>query len=216
VKEGEGGKDREGYAVCLRCGKLVPAAGSFCTACGADLKAPPSPGREGSTDVESFRNSRQPGNAPPVPYPPLYQPSPPNYRESVPAQQQPYAGCQGPRQYQPPSPGYGEPQAAVTQQPYAGHPEPQQLQPLTRARRKTDEIALASLLCGVASFILLPLIPAVAAIILGYMSRDRIRRSRGSLEGEGLAVAGIVMGIVNIVLVLGFLTVLVVVSLYGT
>jgi hypothetical protein len=59
------------------------------------------------------------------------------------------------------------------------------------------------------------LIPAVAAVILGYMSRDRIRRSNGMRNGEGLATAGIVMGIINIVLILGLLTALVVVSLYG-
>jgi hypothetical protein len=76
-------------------------------------------------------------------------------------------------------------------------------------------MALASLLCAVASFVLLPLIPAVAAIILGYAARDRIRRSKGMLEGEGLAVAGIMIGIINVVLVLGLLTAIVVVALYN-
>ena len=76
-------------------------------------------------------------------------------------------------------------------------------------------MALASLLCAAASFILLPLVPAVAAIILGYAARDRIRRSEGALEGDGLATAGIVIGIINVVLVLGLLTTVVVVSLYN-
>jgi cytochrome c biogenesis protein CcdA len=102
----------------------------------------------------------------------------------------------------------------VPQQVNTVRQDPWGFQPAAYTARKTEVMALASLLCAVASFALLPLIPAVAAIILGYAARDRIRRSKGMLEGEGLATAGIVIGIINVVLVLGLLTAIVVVSLY--
>ncbi len=55
------------------------------------------------------------------------------------------------------------------------------------------------------SFIAIPFFPAVAAIALGFASRQRIREANGSLEGEGLALAGIIVGIFNVALCLGLL-----------
>jgi type II secretory pathway pseudopilin PulG len=37
-------------------------------------------------------------------------------------------------------------------------------------------------------------LPAIAAIILGHMSRSEIRNSNGRLRGNGLATAGLIMG----------------------
>jgi|GEM_PF-1146959 len=214
MKEDEGGPGR-GYEVCLRCGKLVPAASSFCTACGADLTVSPSTGLKGSTDIDSYQSSRQPGTPAPGPYPAPYPPASPGYRSSSSAvSKQPQAGYQGPWQYQPAAPGYQADGPTGPQQVYRGGQDPWGFQPAVYTARKTEVMALASLLCAVASFALLPLIPAVAAIILGYAARDRIKRSKGMLEGEGLATAGIVIGIINVVLVLGLLTAIVVLSLY--
>ena len=207
---------RQGYEVCLRCGKLLPAASSFCTACGAELAASPSTGRKGSTDIDSFQSSRLPGTPAPGPYPAPFPPASPGYRvPSSAVSKQPQAGYRGPWAYQPARPG---PQAAgpvVPQQIDAGGQAAWRYQPPAYTARKTDVMALASLLCAAASFVLLPLIPAVAAIILGYAARDRIKQSKGMLEGEGLATAGIVIGIINVVLVLGFLTAVVVATLYN-
>lgn len=186
MKEDEGGPG-QGYEVCLRCGKLLPAASSFCTACGAALATSPSTGQRGSTDIESFQSSRHPGTLASGPYPAPYMPASPGYQADGPT---------GPQQV------------------YKGGQDPWGFQPYAYTARKTEVMALASLICAVASFALLPLIPAVAAIILGYAARDRIKRSKGMLEGEGLATAGIVIGIINVVLVLGLLTAIVVLSLY--
>ena len=41
---------------------------------------------------------------------------------------------------------------------------------------------------------------AVAAIVMGYMSRERIRKAGGELEGDGIALAGIIVGVSNIIL----------------
>ena len=212
MNDSEGGSG-QGYEVCLRCGKLLPAASSFCTACGAELAASPSTGQRGSTDIDSFQSSRQPGTSAPGAYPAPYPPASPGYQVPEPeVSKQTHTIYQGPRQYQSAAPGHQETGPAVPQQVDMGGQPPWGYQQYAYPTRKTEVMALASLLCAAASFILLPLVPAVAAIILGYAARDRIRRSEGALEGDGLATAGIVIGIINVVLVLGLLTTVVVVE----
>ncbi len=69
-------------------------------------------------------------------------------------------------------------------------------------------MAVISLVCALVSFIAIPFFPAVAAIALGFVSRQRIREAAGRLGGEGLALAGIVVGIFNVALCLGVLMLL--------
>jgi len=57
---------------------------------------------------------------------------------------------------------------------------------------ETSGKALASMITGI--FGLLFFFPAIAAIILGHMSRSEIRKSNGRLKGNGMATAGLVMG----------------------
>lgn len=57
---------------------------------------------------------------------------------------------------------------------------------------ETSGKALASMITGI--FGLVFFLPAIAAIILGHMSRTEIRRSNGRLKGNGMATAGLVMG----------------------
>ncbi len=45
-------------------------------------------------------------------------------------------------------------------------------------------------------FIVVPLIPSAAAVIVGTSARREIRRDR-SLTGEGLAQAGVILGVVG-------------------
>lgn len=56
----------------------------------------------------------------------------------------------------------------------------------------TSGKALASMITGI--FGLLLLFPAIAAIILGHISRSEIRKSNGRLQGNGMAMAGLIMG----------------------
>jgi len=55
----------------------------------------------------------------------------------------------------------------------------------------TSRKAIASLVLGFL-FLLPP--AAVLAIVLGYLSRRQIRRSNGRLKGDGMALAGLIMG----------------------
>ncbi|MFW6113883.1 MAG: DUF4190 domain-containing protein [Actinomycetota bacterium] len=84
---------------------------------------------------------------------------------------------------------------------YHIHP-PYARYPASYRRKKTDDLAAASLICAVGSFVILPVLPAIAAVVLGHMARERISWSEGTLEGNGLALAGIIVGIANLVLVL--------------
>jgi type IV pilus assembly protein PilA len=56
----------------------------------------------------------------------------------------------------------------------------------------TSGKALASMITGI--FGLLFFLPAIAAIILGHLSRSDIRKSNGRLQGNGMAIAGLIMG----------------------
>jgi hypothetical protein len=58
----------------------------------------------------------------------------------------------------------------------------------------TSGLAIASLVLGIAGLTVFPLLASIAAIILGYMARNDIRQRPDQVSGDGLAVAGIVMG----------------------
>jgi len=64
--------------------------------------------------------------------------------------------------------------------------------------KTTSILAILSTISGAASFIVVPLIGAIAALITGYMAKSEIKKSNGTIEGEGFATAGIVMGWINI------------------
>jgi hypothetical protein len=62
---------------------------------------------------------------------------------------------------------------------------------------KTNAMAVASLVSGIMSWLILPLVGAVVAVILGHMSRGQIKRTGEA--GEGMATGGLVLGYLNLV-----------------
>jgi Domain of unknown function (DUF4190)/zinc-ribbon domain len=97
----------------------------------------------------------------------------------------------------------------------AGRPEPPP--PLPRpayrpapakaaASVPTSGLAIASLVMGIGGLTILPLVGSILAIVFGYMARRDIRQRPGELAGDGIALAGIVMGWIAVGLaVLGLL-----------
>ena len=85
--------------------------------------------------------------------------------------------------------------------------------PAAAASRPTSSLAVISLVAGIVSWLLLPFVAGLAAIICGHMARGEIRRSNGTMEGDGLAIAGLVLGWINVVLCV--LTVAAVVLFFG-
>ncbi len=72
--------------------------------------------------------------------------------------------------------------------------------------RKTSTLAIVSLIAGILGWTLLPFLGSIGAIITGHMARGEIRRSNGSLDGDGMAMVGLVLGWLSIILtILGIL-----------
>jgi hypothetical protein len=65
--------------------------------------------------------------------------------------------------------------------------------------QRTNGMAIASLVC---SLVAIPLfgIPAILGIIFGFVARSQIRKSNGSQTGDGMALAGIIIGFVFVAL----------------
>ncbi len=142
----------------------------------SDLPPPPPPG--GSTPPPPPPPPPAPpggGFAPPPPPPPPpgggFVPPPP-----------PPGGGYVPGGYVPPAPMGYTPGAMA----YAGV--------------RTDGLAIGSLIVGIVGivcfFICLGVVLGPAAAIMGFISRQRIASSGGTLGGGGLAIAGLILGVV--------------------
>jgi Domain of unknown function (DUF4190) len=83
-----------------------------------------------------------------------------------------------------------------TQYPTTGYSQFPSNQPGVRTR--TNGLAVASLVCAIAGFLFF--IPAILGIIFGFVARSQIRQSGGRQGGDGLAVAGILVGFAWVVL----------------
>jgi len=64
--------------------------------------------------------------------------------------------------------------------------------------KPTSTMAITSLVAGLISWVLLPWIGAIVAIITGHMARSEVRKSNGAIEGDGLALAGLILGYIQI------------------
>ena len=76
--------------------------------------------------------------------------------------------------------GYGQPPT-----PYGAY------SPYGATPRKTNGLAIASLVCSIAGLLLIPL---VLGIVFGFIARSQIKNSNGTQGGDGLALAGIIIG----------------------
>jgi competence protein ComGC len=63
---------------------------------------------------------------------------------------------------------------------------------------KTSALAVWSMVLGVLSVTCFWLITGIPAVICGHMAYSRIKRSAGALEGQGLALGGLITGYVSI------------------
>ena len=65
---------------------------------------------------------------------------------------------------------------------------------------RTNGLAIASLVCGIAAFLILGIVGGALALIFGYIGRRQIDESGGAQTGRGMATAGIVLGWISIAL----------------
>ncbi len=134
---------------------------------------------------------------PPQPTEPLpEQPVMPGYSGQPPYGQQAYSGFS-------------------TQPMYGAYPPPVYGPPVAAPRVSPG--AVISLVCSIASWFVLPFIGAIVAVVVGHIARSDIRRSNGALTGSGLALAGIILGYLQIVfwVVAAVILVIVLVALFS-
>jgi hypothetical protein len=76
------------------------------------------------------------------------------------------------------------------------------------AAQRTDGLAIASLVIGIASIVCsigcLGIVLGPTAAIMGFISRQRISTSGGAMGGGTLAIVGLVLGIVGFVASVGW------------
>jgi len=71
----------------------------------------------------------------------------------------------------------------------------------TPVQNSTSVSAILSLIFGIVSWLGLPFFGAIIAIVCGHIARGEIRRAPiGALQGDGMALAGLVLGYLHLVL----------------
>ena len=81
---------------------------------------------------------------------------------------------------------------------------------------KTNNLAIISLIFGIANFIICPFVGSIVAIITGHIGSGQIKRSEGREGGKGLARAGTILGYVGLGLsILGVVGAIVAFGVFG-
>lgn len=63
---------------------------------------------------------------------------------------------------------------------------------------KTSALAIWSLVLGILSLVCFSILSAIPGVICGHKALSKIKRSGGTLEGRGLAIAGLITGYLGI------------------
>jgi hypothetical protein len=170
---------------CPNCGYVQRTPSRFCARCGqalpqapaADPTPPPLPDDGPPVQAPQSWGSPPYASAQPAPPPPGgYAPPPPGGWSPNP---NPYAPPPPPP-YAPPGYGYGYP------------------------ARTSNGLAVASLILGLLGWTLCG-VGSVIAIVFGAIARSQIRSSGGRETGEGMALAGIILGCIGVAAVAAYL-----------
>jgi hypothetical protein len=119
------------------------------------------------------------------------------------------SGDEGPRQWEPPEggtqppPPYQQPSnwpppPPGAPPPAAGYPYGYQPPQAYGYGQQTEGTAVAALVLAIASFVICPVLPAIAALIVGANARKKITQSGGQLGGLGLVTAATIVAWINI------------------
>ena len=82
------------------------------------------------------------------------------------------------------------------------------------AAPRTNTAAVISLVCGIASWVVLPFLAAIGAVVAGHIARSQIRKDPPQ-EGDGFAIAGLILGYLNLALALAAIALLVILVAVG-
>jgi hypothetical protein len=98
------------------------------------------------------------------------------------------------------------PLGVLAHYPNVGYPSQQM------ARPATNSMAVAALTCGIAEFFTMGL-TSIPAIVLGHAARRQLRRT--GQAGDGMALAGLILGWAGIVLITAAITGLVIIAAHS-
>ena len=143
------------------------------------------PGSGGPSDGEPTGDPNQPPASPP--------PAGPQWNPQSPGTPPPSYG-----DYQGPDPSYGQPPAYPAPPPGApggyGPPAgPQRRSPLAIVAMVTGIIAVLPCCWSLPVF-------GIAAVVTGFIGKKQIDQSQGQIPGRGMALSGIVLGVIAIVI----------------
>lgn len=79
--------------------------------------------------------------------------------------------------------------------------------------KPNSTLAIVSLVSGILGFTFLPVLGSIVAIITGHMAKNEIKKSAGTLGGNGMATAGLILGYLVIALGLCAICAIVVLAL---
>lgn len=107
----------------------------------------------------------------------------------------------------PPSPPYTPPSYTPPQSYAPPSYTPPSYTPPSYSMPTTVEVpnstnAVVSLVFGILGWTVLPLIGPIVAVITGHMARNEIRRNPGRLRGDGLALAGLILGWIQVAIMI--------------
>ena len=69
----------------------------------------------------------------------------------------------------------------------------------TQDAKEISDLAVWSLILGIASLVFCCLPAAIPAIICGHLARSKVRQAPETLSGSGMALAGLITGYVSVV-----------------
>jgi hypothetical protein len=72
-------------------------------------------------------------------------------------------------------------------------------------QKKEQGLAIASLVCGVLSFLCCSVFTGIPAIVLGILAMMKEKSDPARYGGKGMAIGGIVLGAVSILIMIGYL-----------
>lgn len=157
---------------CKRCDEQIDENMDFCPNCGAPVAAASSAGAHTTLLPSMPRDT----DSPTITAPTAYQ-TPPSYQQ--PSYQ--------PLTHQPPS--YQQPSYQSS-----GYNPGAYVPPAL----PNSQAAIVSLVFGILSYVMLPVVGAIVAIVAGHIAKREIRDSNGQLGGGGLATAGLVLGYIQL------------------
>jgi Domain of unknown function (DUF4190) len=165
------------------------------------MSSPTPPGDQGDRPPSGDRPEQPPfappGGQPPGGQPPYAPPpagSPPPYGAPAPGPPAyPASGGQ---------PTFGQPPG---QPPPFGAPQPAFGGPPIAQTQGTNGKAIAALVLGVLSVLCFGILAGIPAIILGVMARKDVAEGRGT--GDGLALAGLILGGLSILITIGVIAI---------